>query len=82
MTRDDVKEVAKVAGKEAAISTLIALGIDAENPTEVQKDFIHLRWWREVMQAVTKTAIVTGSIAFLGALGSFVGLGLRAHLWP
>ena len=55
-----------VAGKDAAISTLIALGIDAENPTEVQKDFIHLCWWREVMQAVAKTEIIVGAVSFFG----------------
>jgi hypothetical protein len=58
--------------RKAVHETLLALGLDVGDPTELQQDFAFLRSWRESTRAVrrhtTLTAIgvvVTGGIALL-----------------
>ena len=50
MDRNEVEHVARVSGKEAAQETLLGLGIDTTKPIETQRDFAHLRWWREIAE--------------------------------
>ena len=58
MDRNEVEHVARVSGKEAAQETLLGLGIDATKPIETQRDFAHLRWWREIAEGVMKAAVI------------------------
>lgn len=37
----------KTIVKEAVKETLVQLGVDAADPIEMQRDFAHLRYWRE-----------------------------------
>jgi hypothetical protein len=61
MTSEDTESIAKVAGKEAALQTLIALGIDVANPTETQADFIYLRRWRKLIETITSASFSPAS---------------------
>lgn len=80
MTKDEIEAVAKVAGREAAQETLITLGIDPTKPLDTQRDFAHLRWWREIVESVMKSAIIAGVISFGGTLAGLVYLGFRLSL--
>lgn len=82
ITKDEIEVVAKVAGKEGAHEALLALGIDAKKPLETQADFVHLRWWRETMQAVTKAAIVALCLGFGGTLATLIAIGFKFSLRP
>lgn len=66
MTEAELKLVISSTVKD----TLIQMGIDSQNPIEMQKDFGHLRRHRESVEAVKKNAWVKG-IGFL----ILVGLG-------
>jgi len=46
MTQDQIEEIGKAAGREAAKELLTMLGVDISKPLEVQKDFAFLRTMR------------------------------------
>ena len=68
LTIEDVRESARIAAHEV----LTRIGVDAEDPIEMQKDFQHIRTWRlatekardRTMLAVLGI-IVTGTLAAL-----------------
>ena len=69
LTIDELKEL----NKAGVLETLKALGIDADNPQEVQRDFYFIRDWRKA------TETCKGTMAVM-ALGTVV-TGLLAALW-
>lgn len=65
----DESEVRKIVA-ETVKETLTSLGIDASDPVEVQKDFQHLREWRESMATVRKQSLMTAvGIVTAGLIG-------------
>ena len=73
MTSQDVDEIARVAGRAAALETLAALGVDVHSPTEMQADFVYLRRWRKLIERIQAAAILSLISAF--------GLGLAGLVW-
>lgn len=66
MTEAEIKKIVK----EAVHETLLGIGLDMEDPTEVQQDFAFVRHWRTNSAAVKQqgfTAIVVA--ALVGLLG-------------
>ena len=59
--------------RDAVHETFIGLGLDASDPIETQKDFQHLRDWRETTDAVKRKGVMT-------LVGIFVA-GLAAMVW-
>jgi hypothetical protein len=55
MTDDEGKKLVR----EAVIQTLTELGIDVKNPLEMQRDFSHLRAWRESTEEVKRKGFLT-----------------------
>ncbi len=55
LTEQEVKIIIKATVKD----TLTQLGVDNENPIEMQKDFQHLRDWRETTEAVKRKSLLT-----------------------
>ena len=80
ITRDEIEQIAKVAAREATHETLISLGIDPTKPLDTQRDFAHLRWWREIVESVTKTAVIAFFLGLGGTIGTLVWLGFRLTL--
>ena len=76
MDRNEVEHVARVSGKEAAQETLLGLGIDTTKPIETQRDFAHLRWWREIAEGVMKAAVIAMALGFGGTLAT-LATGVR-----
>jgi hypothetical protein len=72
MTEAEVTAVAKTAVREM----LTALGVDEEDPIEMQKDLAHLRRWRRSVEAVERRSIVTiTGILVTGVVGAlFIGI--------
>jgi len=67
MNETDIKSIVKTSVHE----TLIALGIDVDDPMQVQRDFAALRSWRTCLETVRKQ----GLIAAVGILvAGFMGL--------
>lgn len=62
----DIKELVRDTVEE----TLLSLGVEHKNPLEMQKDFQHLREWRESVESVKSKSVVTAvGIVIAGILG-------------
>ena len=73
LTESQLKKITAEAVKDA----LIQLGVDAGNPIEMQRDFQHLREWREATDAVQKKGLLTiVGIVFAGGCAALL-LGLK-----
>ncbi len=65
-TDDEIRAIVKATVEE----TLLALGIDTDEPLEAQKDFQHLRAWRTSSETVKRQGLVTAmGILITGLLG-------------
>lgn len=66
-----MREIAEHAAKCAVRETMKALGIDMDKPDEVQRDFHHLRAWRDACDTARRTGIKTAvGILVTGILGA------------
>ena len=74
------QDAARVSGKETAQETLLGLGIDTTKPIETQRDFAHLRWWREIAEGMMKAAVIAMALGFGGTLATLVWLGFKISL--
>lgn len=77
LTRDEMKEVFK----EVLHEMFLSLGVDPEHPIEMQKDFQHLREWREATNSLKRHGFLTAiAIIVAGALGAvWVGMQRIIH---
>lgn len=69
MTEAEIKAIVKETVRE----TLIGLGVDAEDPTEVQQDLAFLRRWRTDAAAVGLQTVIAVIVA--------VAVGLAGLVW-
>ena len=69
MTEAEIKTIVKETVREA----LIGLGVDAEDPTEVQQDLAFLRRWRTNSAAVGLQTVIAVIVA--------VAVGLAGLVW-
>lgn len=66
MTENEMKKLVA----ETVAETLLKLGIDTDDPLELQKDMQHLRAWRESMATVRRQSLITAiGILTAGVLG-------------
>jgi hypothetical protein len=79
VTQGEIEAVADRAAKTATAETLRALGIDVQNPFEMQRDFAHLRSWRLSVEAMrTKTILTAVGVVVTGIIGA-VWMAIRGH---
>lgn len=61
--------------RKAVHETLLALGLDVADPTELQKDMAFLRSWRGASETVKRQGLLTATIivvtGFFGLLWAF-----------
>jgi len=76
LTPDEVSHMVA----EAVRQTLIQMGIDMSDPLAMQRDFQHLRQWRESGEDLKKKGTVALLGIFLSGLGTLVLLGLKEFL--
>jgi len=69
MTDDEIKKIVSVTVSE----TLLKMGVNADDPIEAQKDFMHLRSWRQSTEAIKRQSM-------LAAIG-VVTAGMLALIW-
>ena len=69
MTEDEIKKIITVTVSE----TLLKMGVNTDDPIEAQKDFQHLRSWRQSTEAVKRQSM-------LAAIG-VVTAGMLALIW-
>ena len=66
--------------REAVVDTLMLMGVDAENPIEMQKDFQHLREWRGTVEAVKRRSLLTVAGILATGLVAAVWVGIKSGL--
>lgn len=65
-----MQETARAAARETVEDMFAKLGIDADAPFEVQRDFQHLREWRKSIETVKRQGMITAiGIIVAGVLG-------------
>ena len=60
--------------------TLTKIGIDHEDPIEMQKDFQHLREWREAATAMKKKGMITAVGVIVTGVLAAIWLAIREYL--
>ncbi len=65
---------------EAVRQTLLQMGIDTSNPIAMQRDFQHLRQWRESGEDLKRKGTLAVMGIFLSGLGTLIILGFREWL--
>jgi hypothetical protein len=73
ITEEQLRSIIHDATKQAVGETFLRLGVEVDDPLEMQKDFQHLREWRVTTQGMRTKA-------FLAAAGIIV-TGLAASAW-
>jgi hypothetical protein len=78
----EVREIAEQAARATVKEVFLALGVnadDADAVIAVQKDFAHLRAWREASETVKRRSLAAAvSVIVTGGLG-LVWLALNRH---
>ena len=73
MTEAEIKRIASEAAKASVEEMFLRFGIEANNPDDIkalQKDFAHLRGWRESTDTIKRQGIITIVIVLTtGVLG-------------
>lgn len=65
---------------ETLRQTFVSFGVDGEDPFELQKDFQHLRAWRESVESVKHKGLVAAvGVVVTGSLG-LLWLGFKTVL--
>lgn len=64
-------------GAEAVKQTLTQLGLDTSDPLAMQRDFQHLRQWRESGEDLKRKGIIALLGIFFSGLVSLILLGLK-----
>ncbi len=73
-TSDEIEHIAATSAKRAVSELLLAMGVNTDNPNaliEMQKDFAHVRKWRESVELVRiRTITVAVGVIVTGILGA------------
>lgn len=73
MTEAEVKRIASEAAKASVEEMFLRFGIEANSADDIkalQRDFAHLRGWREASETVKRQGIITAvGILTVGILG-------------
>lgn len=75
VSADNVHEIAREVARETVMEVFLALGVNAKDEDAViamQKDFAHIRAWRESTETVKRKG--------LGAAITFVVTGILGYL--
>jgi hypothetical protein len=73
LTKDELKDVVK----DTVHETLTTIGIESDDPIEMQKDFSHLREWRITVQDVRKKGILTIVGLLVAGVVAFIWIGFK-----
>lgn len=60
------------------VETLVKLGVDAENPIEMQRDFSHLREWRQTTESLKRRGALAVLSMLLAGGAAALWLGIKA----
>ena len=66
----------------AVDNALLKLGVDAQNPLEMQQDFQHLREWREATVLIKRRGVlvITGTVVAGIIAAAWIGFKALLHI--
>ena len=73
LSREEINRVVA----EAVRQTLLQMGVDSENPIEMQRDFQHLRQWRRAGEDIKKKGIVITVSIFVTGVFALLLIGVK-----
>lgn len=62
---------------DSVMAAMTLLGVDTKEPTEMQRDFSHLRDWRVATQNIQKKGFGAVIVMIITGLGGLIWLGFR-----
>lgn len=80
LTSSEIQQIASAAADEAIRKMLVTLGVDATDADailKVQKDFAHLRAWRESVDTIKKRTIVSAVTIITGGILGAIWLAIK-----
>ena len=81
MTPEDIHRVATAAGRASTLKTLELLGIDVEQPREMQADLLWLRQARVGSDALNRLAKRTAIGIAVSAVAWMLWAGIKSKFW-
>lgn len=73
---EEIRTIASEAAKAAVVELFVSIGVDAKDPEAIitmQKDFAHLRQWRESIETVKRQSLKTAvGVIMTGILGAIL----------
>lgn len=76
-SRTELEEIASLAAKKTVEDLLLKLGIDHDESIEMQKDFQHLRSWRQSSEQIRAKAVLTAIGILIAGLCGAVWLAIK-----
>lgn len=77
LSRDDIEALTRQTVKDTVTQTLVQLGMDQQNPLEMQRDFQHLRQWRRAGEDMRSKGLMAILTIFITGVISLLVVGLR-----
>lgn len=78
MSEDTLRRVIQ----ESVYETLSLIGIEVKDPTEMQKDFNHLREWRETVESLKRKGLGAIVVTFISGVIGLIIIGIKNSLHP
>lgn len=82
LTSVEVQHIASESAKAAVREVLITMGVDVTNPQaliELQRDFSHLRGWRNAVATLRVTSITAALGILVSGIAGGVWLAIKGH---
>lgn len=73
-------EEARTVIRETVRETFLMLGVKIDDPIEVQKDFQHLRDWRQTTESIKSKGMLTMTGVLLSGLLAAAWVGIKEFL--
>lgn len=78
-SRSELEEIATLAAKKTVEDLLIKLGVEHDDPIEMQKDFQHLRSWRVSSETIKAKAVLTAIGIVIAGICGAVWVAIKGH---
>lgn len=82
ISEEQLRKIVHETVQQTVSETLVRLGVEVTDPIEMQKDFQHLRDWRETTNTVKSKALLAMVGLLVSGLAASVWMGLKETILP
>ncbi len=75
LTSAEIQDIASAAADAAVRKTLLTMGVDTSDPkamTEMQRDFAHVRIWRQSVDTVRKQTLIAAVTVIVSGIAAAI----------